>query len=286
MVRGVPGVTINTITQPIMSKKEPDGDNGYSVRRLADGSEDRLVREEPLAIEIAGQSVLTMRTPGDDLHLALGFLLSEGVIERVGDVTEHRFLPGDPKDLRADTIALHLADPGRARVEGRLTRTHEIRSSCGICGLTDADELLEATKPLLPGVPRVTRDLLQELRQRFEATQPLFRATGACHAAALFGPGGEMWGHGEDVGRHNALDKAIGRAAAAGQDLRHAITLLSGRAGSDLVFKCLRLGIPIILSVSATAALSFDLCQAAGATLVGFLREGRMKVYCDGGRLT
>jgi FdhD protein len=259
---------------------------GYLVRKLADGSEDRLVREEPLTIQVADHSVLTMRTPGDDLHLALGFLLSEGVIDRVSDVTEHRFLAGDPENLRADTIVLHLRDAGRARIEGRLTRTHEIRSSCGICGLTDADELLESTTPLLPGVPKVSRDLLQELRERFEANQPLFEATGACHAAVLFGPGGEVWGKGEDVGRHNALDKAIGSAAAAGHDLRHAIAMLSGRAGSDLVFKCLRVGIPVILSVSATAALSFDLCQAAGATLVGFLREGRMKVYCDGGRVT
>ncbi|MHC4515429.1 MAG: formate dehydrogenase accessory sulfurtransferase FdhD [Planctomycetota bacterium] len=261
-------------------------DNGYVDRRMPDGSEDRLVREEPLTIQVADHSVLTMRTPGDDLHLALGFLLSEGVIDTVADVTEHRFLAGDAKKLQADTIVLHLADVGRARIEGRLTRTHEIRSSCGICGLTDADELLESTTPLLPGVPKVTGEQLQDLRRRFEQDQALFRATGACHGAALFGPAGEIWGQGEDVGRHNALDKAIGRAAAAGHDLRHGIAMLSGRAGSDLVFKCLRLGIPIILSVSATAALSFDLCQAAGATLVGFLREGRMKVYCDGGRLT
>ncbi|MHC4852406.1 MAG: formate dehydrogenase accessory sulfurtransferase FdhD, partial [Planctomycetota bacterium] len=126
-------------------------DNGYVDRRMPDGSEDRLVREEPLTIQVADHSVLTMRTPGDDLHLALGFLLSEGVIDTVADVTEHRFLAGDAKKLQADTIVLHLADVGRARIEGRLTRTHEIRSSCGICGLTDADELLESTTPLLPG---------------------------------------------------------------------------------------------------------------------------------------
>ena len=130
-----------------------DNDNGYLVRRLFDGSEDRLVREEPLTIQVADHPVLTMRTPGDDLHLALGFLLSEGVIDAVTDVTEHRFLPGNPQDLKADTIVLHLADADRARIQGRLTRTHEIRSSCGICGLTDADELLESTTPLLPGVP-------------------------------------------------------------------------------------------------------------------------------------
>ncbi len=266
--------------------RNADSGNGYFVRRLSDGSEDRLVREEPLLIQVADHSVLTMRTPGDDLHLAVGFLLSEGVIDAAADVTEHRFLPGDTQKLRADTIVLHLANADRVRIEGRLTRTHEIRSSCGICGLTDADELLESTTPLLPGVPQVTRDLLQQLRQRFEASQSLFRATGACHAAAVFGADGRIWGLGEDVGRHNALDKAIGHAATAGHDLRLGIVLLSGRAGSDLVFKCLRLGIPVILSVSATAALSFDLCQAAGATLVGFLRADRMKVYCDGGRIS
>lgn len=253
-------------------------------RRETQAGEDLLVREEPLSIVVGEDEVLTMRTPGDDLHLGLGFLLSEGVIGSVEQVRSHRIEPGDPAKLRADRLVFELADQTGHRA-GRLTRTHEVRSSCGICGLTDADELLEELRPLLPGVPRLARDSLPRLLERFEALQSLFVATGGSHAAALFSPTGEVWGQGEDVGRHNALDKAIGQAAASGHDLQHATALLSGRAGYDLVMKCLRLGIPVILSVSAASALSFDLCQAAGATLCGFVRGDRHKVYCDPGRI-
>ena len=245
-----------------------------------------MVREEPLLIRLGDQQVLTMRTPGDDFHLALGFLASEGVIDDSAVIERHEFTPGDPANLRADTIELFAKTAGDVRVAGRLTRTHEVRSSCGICGLTDADELLEETLPLLPGVARLPAGRLEALRADFETRQPLFHATGASHGAVLYAADGAVLGQGEDVGRHNALDKAIGQALAAGHDLRHAIAMLSGRAGYDLTFKCLRLGIPVILSISAASALSLDLCQAAGATLVGFLRPGRRKIYWDGGRLT
>ncbi len=237
-------------------------------------------------LQAADQQVLTMRTPGDDLHLGIGFLLSEGVISKADDVEKHSFAAGDPKELRADTLTLHLRDQAKAQVSGRLTRTHEIRSSCGICGLTDPDALLEDFKPLLSGVPRISQAQVQDLRQRFQTLQPLFQATGACHGAVIFAADGSVLGVGEDVGRHNALDKAIGQASLQGHDLQQAIVMLSGRAGYDLVVKCLRLTIPVILSVSASSALSFDLCHAAGATLVGFLRQDRMQIYCDSGRIT
>lgn len=258
---------------------------GAARRALDQGDDDLLVREEPLLIKLGEQQVLTMRTPGDDFHLAVGFLASEGVIDRPDAIVRHEFTAGDPGVLRADTIELFSSDTTSTQVEGRLTRTHEIRSSCGICGLTDPDELLEETRPLLPGVPRITTEQIEALRVDFETRQPLFAATGASHGAVLYDENRSPIGQGEDVGRHNALDKAIGQAFTRGHDLSRAIALLSGRAGYDLTFKCLRLGIPIILSISAASALSHDLCSAAGGTLVGFLREGRMKIYCDGGRL-
>ncbi len=268
-----------------MTESANDSDEpGVGQRVFEDGTADRLIREEPLVIEVGGKQVLTMRTPGDDHQLAVGFLLSEGVVANADAITDHRFLAGNPGELRADTITLHVDDPAAA-VSGKLTRTHEIRSSCGICGLADPDELLEELPPLLPGVPTWTTDKIFELRQRFEASQQLFAATGACHGAEIFGPDGASWGRGEDVGRHNALDKAIGSAALAGHDLSHGTAVLSGRAGFDLVLKCLRVRIPVILSVSAASALSFDVCRAAGATLVGFVREQRMVVYWSAGRL-
>jgi FdhD protein len=258
-------------------------DPGSAARALDDGTLEELVREEPLVIEVGEQRVVTMRTPGQDRDLAIGFLLGEGVVDHASAVTGEAFVPGDAGERRADHITITVA-PRRARVTGRLTRTHEIRSSCGICGLVDADELLEDLPPLLPGVPAISEARIERLRSRFESTQHLFHRTGACHGAELFGPDDASWGRGEDVGRHNALDKAIGAAARAGHDLAHATAMLSGRAGFDLVVKCLRLRIPIIMSVSAASALSFDMCRAAGATLIGFVRPGRSKVYLAGGR--
>lgn len=264
---------------------EPDDITaGAAGRQLEDGSSDSLIREEPLVIEVAGQRVVTMRTPGDDENLATGFLLSEGVIETASAIEEMHFLAGDPSELRADTLVIAV-DLKRARIEGRLTRTHEIRSSCGICGLADPDELLEELPPLLPGAPSLSTQRIEELLRRFVASQQLFDLTGACHGAEIFGPDDQSWGRGEDVGRHNALDKAIGTAARAGHELSHGTAMLSGRAGFDLVLKCLRVRIPVILSVSAASALSFDLCKAAGATLVGFVRPDRMKIYWSAGRL-
>lgn len=259
---------------------------GATPRSLPEENQDLLVREEPLLIQVGDQQLLTMRTPGDDHALAVGFLLSEGVVAAVADIESHEVLPGDPGAMRADTIRLQVRTGAAADARGRLTRTHEIRPSCGVCGLTDPDELLESTRPLLSGTPRVTMAALESFRSEFESRQELFRQTGASHGAALYAADGQPLGRGEDVGRHNALDKAIGTAALAGHDLHRAIAILSGRAGYDLTMKCLRMGVPVLLSVSAASALSYDLFAAAGGTLVGFVRGGQPKIYCDPGRLT
>ena len=244
-----------------------------------------FIREEPLMLHIGEQELLTMRTPGEDRDLALGFLLSEGVVQTPGEVVDFHFEAGDPAELRADRLTIDVGAGVLSRIGGRLTRTHEIRSSCGVCGMADVDAILEETPPLLPKTPRFPRNRIPELLQRFEELQDHFRATGACHGAAIFSPEGAVLGHGEDVGRHNALDKAIGAASRSGHDLAKTIAFLSGRAGFDLVLKCLRLRIGIILSVSAPSAMSFDMCVAAGATLVGFVRGSRYKIYWDDGRL-
>ena len=258
---------------------------GSARRRRADGVEDLLVREEPLLLQFAGRDLLTMRTPGADEDLALGFLLSEGLISSADKVTGFRFERGDPEALRADVLQIELASDLRHEVQSRLNRTHEIRSSCGVCGMTDADAILEELPPLLPGTVRVTKAQVKEAVARARALQPTFLATGACHGAVLFAEDLDVLGQGEDVGRHNALDKALGQVARAGHDPARSFAVLSGRAGYDLVVKCLRLRVPLIAAVGAPSVLGHDLCHAAGATLLGFAGRDEPAVHCDGGHL-
>ncbi|MCB9885668.1 MAG: formate dehydrogenase accessory sulfurtransferase FdhD [Planctomycetes bacterium] len=259
---------------------------GAATRRRADGRDDQLVREEPLLLVVHDQQLLTMRTPGQDEDLAVGFLLGEGIVPRADDVAALRFVAGDPEAQRADELQIDLRTAPAELARARLARTHEIRSSCGVCGVADPQTVLDGTPPLLPGVPRLPTaridTLLTELRRR----QQLFAATGGCHGALIATAAGEVRGFGEDVGRHNALDKAIGMAARAGADLPACVAVLSGRAGFDLVVKCLRVRIAVIVSVSAPSALAFDLCATAGATLLGFARDGRFETYCGGERLS
>ncbi|MDA1222992.1 MAG: formate dehydrogenase accessory sulfurtransferase FdhD, partial [Planctomycetota bacterium] len=171
----------------------PDG----AARVQVDGdADDLLIREEPLWIECHGARLLTMRTPGRDRELVVGHLLDEGVIRNASEVAQTEEIEGEPSALRPDTIRITLKRPGDARIEGRLTRTHEIRPSCGICGLVDADTLLDDMLPLLTGTPRLSSADIEARRAAFDAEQPLFRATGASHAAVVFGPDGTIWGRG------------------------------------------------------------------------------------------
>ncbi|GAB4142164.1 MAG: formate dehydrogenase accessory sulfurtransferase FdhD [Planctomycetota bacterium] len=252
---------------------------GAARRRALFGKVVDLVDETPLWISVDGQRLVTMRTRGRDADLALGFLIGEGIVDSAGDVRELRCIEG--KDGAADEVRALLRRPANGALRGRLSRAHEIRASCGACGLEDPAAILEGTSPLLPGVPRVPLRALSALQASMRRRQSLFSATGGCHAALVAAPFDEVLGFGEDVGRHNALDKAIGEAARRGTDLSRAMVLLSGRAGYDLVMHCLRARIPVILSVSAPSSLAFDLCEAAGATLVGFLRGEDYRVYCD-----
>jgi FdhD protein len=193
--------------------------------------------------------------------------------------------PADAQARTPDELHVTLHQAPNAKVRAALTRTHEIRSSCGVCGVVDAQAILERTPPLLPGVPRVSRARIGEFAAALQREQALFASTGGCHGARLTTADGVRLGAGEDVGRHNALDKAIGEAARAGHDLSRAVAVLSGRAGYDLVVKCLRVRIPVIVSVSAPCALAFDLCAEAGATLVGFARGDRCEIYCGAERI-
>ena len=271
-----------------MHEAIPVPPEGAATRTLADGRSDLLVREEPLLLVVHDQQLLTMRTPGRDQDLALGFLLGEGIVARADDVLGSDFVAGDPEARTADELRLSLRTSPGPQQRSRLARTHEIRSSCGVCGLADVGSMLDEQPPLLPGVPKLTHARIGALLAALAARQQLFAATGGCHGALLAEAhdGGEVLGAGEDVGRHNALDKAIGEAARRGADFARCIAVLSGRAGYDLVVKCLRVRVPVIVSVSAPSALAFDLCHAAGATLLGFARGERHQVYCGAERFT
>ena len=258
---------------------------GASLRRLASGRDDLLIDEAPLLLDVHGQQLLTMRTPGRDAELALGFLLGEGIVHSIHDVLTIVCRAGDASHNLPDSTRIELTKEPQGLAKARLARTHEIRSSCGACGIADPQALLDDAPGLLPGVPRIKTEVVTRLVAELKTRQQLFTLTGGCHAAVLADCDGNVLASAEDVGRHNALDKAIGEAPNRGADFSKTVAVLSGRMGFDLVVKCLRVRIPILISVSAPSALAFDLCHAAGATLVGFVRGERHEVYCGQERL-
>jgi len=266
--------------------KQPDETppaTGAAPRQLAGGRRDLLIEEAPLLLDVHGQQLLTMRTPGRDEDLARGFLLGEGIVGSVAEIVSITCEPGDEDEPATARVELTAEPAGLAKA--RLARTHEIRSSCGACGIADPHALLDDAPALLPGVPKLSADLLAELTTKLSERQQLFALTGGCHGALLATADGDVVASGEDVGRHNALDKAIGEAARNGVELSACVAVLSGRAGFDLVVKCLRTRIAVIVSVSAPSALAFDLCEAAGATLIGFARGNRHALYTAPHRL-
>jgi FdhD protein len=190
-------------------------------------------------------------------------------------------------EAAVDLVRVALVDPSRARgTKGVLARAHEIRASCGLCGRTSAEGLTRGLAPLVSGAPRVPKAALAGMASALRAAQPRFAKTGGCHAAGLFSPRGELLASAEDVGRHNALDKAIGLAALRKIDLRATVLILSGRGGFELLLKALRVGVGVVASVSASSSLAIAIAEEAGATLVGFVREGKSpRVYTDDDRL-
>jgi len=250
-----------------------------------------VVREEPLLIEVGDDTVLTMRTPGHDDELAMGFLLGEGIVRAADQVHSLQpFAPGEAADdadgppcARVRVTLVPGAELGPVARE-RLSRAHAIRPSCGLCGLTSPAALAQTLPPLGAG-PQVRLSELNAWGERMRAEQATFRATGGSHAAAVFSATGEPWCVREDVGRHNALDKALGRCALDGRDLTQAVVILSGRGGYELVLKALRLRVAVVASVSAASSLAVEVAEERGATLVGFLRDGGGRIYADDERI-
>lgn len=248
--------------------------------------DDRLVAEEPLEIVISygmprqRQSLaVTMRTPGHDSDLALGFLCTEGIIGHAGQVVSQQHL-GDNRLLLELATELPYDPAGRQR-------NFFASSSCGICGKAslEAVETLSCYYPR-PGWPRVAASVLTGLPRQLATAQSLFQETGGIHAAALFTAGGEAVLVREDVGRHNAVDKVIGAVLrAGGLPLTEHLLLVSGRAGFELVQKAAMAGLPLLAAIGAPSAAAVALAEQSGMTLVGFLRPDRFNLYCGGERL-
>lgn len=245
---------------------------------------DELATEEPLEIRLATkdgtQSVaVTMRTPGADPELAVGFLYAEGILESKSDVrgvhsTGSR-AAGEPGHVLTLEVAPELA-PDFARLDRHFYTT----SACGLCGKGSLDALLLGHDPEIPAGPTVSPQTLHALPDTLRNAQGVFRSTGGLHAAALFTKDGELVAAREDVGRHNALDKLIGWAFLEDRLPWHDhIVLLSGRASYELLQKNLRTETPIVCAVSAPSSLAVALARRFGVTLVGFLRDERFNVY-------
>ncbi len=259
-----------------------------SVRLIVNGvSHPRTVRlaaEEPLAIDVRYgpladrkrvRLATTLRTPGDDDSLAVGWLVGEGIIRERSQVVEVR--TQTPRDRAARVcVDLHPDTEFDPVPHRRLTA---MNSACGLCGkeLLDA---LECDVQLPTGAPAVDPAVLIGLAERALAEQELFRATGAVHAAALFDVRGNLQALAEDVGRHNAVDKVIGRLWMTGPwTPGECILFVSGRAGYELVQKAARAGVPILLAVGAPTSLSVELAERVGLSLLGFARENRFTIY-------
>jgi FdhD protein len=237
-----------------------------------DGGEDEVAIEEPLEIRVDGEPLaVTMRTPGHDEELALGFLYGEGLISapRMVGLTE---------DLAANTIEVEgplERDPGQRRFY--------TTSSCGVCG-KGAIEEVAVQSGKLPAGPVVARSLLTSLPDRL--VQPTFERTGGLHATGLFAADGQLLIAREDVGRHNAMDKVIGRALLDGiVPLGEGILCVSGRLSFELVQKAAVAGAPILVGVGAPSSLAIALAEDRGITLCGFTRRASTNVYTHPGRL-
>jgi FdhD protein len=243
---------------------------------------DTLVVEEPLEIRVGGRPLaVTMRTPGDDVDLVHGFLLSEGVIRSAGDVAVARYCDGAVDGENTYNVLDVALTEGVPPPAPGVERNFYTTSSCGVCGKASIESIRTRTAfPVAEDPVQVPADVLGDLPDILRGAQRVFDRTGGLHAAGLFTPHGELRCLREDVGRHNAVDKVLGWAVRAGAlPLTGHVLLVSGRASFELTQKALMAGVPVLAAVSAPSTLAVDLARDSGMTLVGFLRGGSMNVY-------
>lgn len=253
---------------------------------------DFLAAEEPLGIRVGGTALaMTMRTPGDDLELAAGFLVGEAVIRSPADIAGIKLCDGTACGHGDHDGLGNIADVTLAAgvtVAPSARRNFLTTSACGICGKTSIHDICVLPHAALAGDPaRFTPAVLAMLPERLRDAQRVFARTGGLHAAGLFTADGELIAVREDVGRHNAVDKVVGWALLNGRlPLAGCVLLVSGRASFELVQKAVLAGIPLLAAVSAPSSLAVDLAEEAGLTLVGFLRGPSMNVYTGAHRLS
>ena len=263
------------MNQPRPTDAPPYSTAEVEVVRLPGGeARDRVAVEEPLEIRIEGQPVtVTMRTPGDDEELALGFCLSEGLRPVAAR-------PAD--DLAANVVEVDAPDFDATK----LKRNFLTSSSCGVCGKGALESVAVDAERVGSGLT-LSQALVSSLPEQLREAQTGFAATGGLHATGLFSPAGELLCVREDVGRHNAMDKVLGWAFREGLlPLAQAVLCVSGRIAFELVQKAAVAGCPVLVAVGAPSSLAVELATDRGITLCGFVREGRMTVYTEPWRIT
>jgi len=246
---------------------------------------DRVAVEEPLELRVADRSVaVVMRTPGHDRELAAGFLLTEGVIRKTEDLLDVLVCREQDGGFSGNVVNAVVARSVSVDFD-RLTRHVFSSSSCGVCGKATLDAVMQ-NFPAVAAGPRFEPARLAELPAQLRAAQPGFEATGGLHACVLFDSNGRAEIVREDVGRHNAVDKVLGRALLDGRlPLSSHGLLLSGRVSFELVQKALAAGVPLVAGIGAPSSLAIECARRGRVTLIGFLRADRFNVYAGGERL-
>jgi FdhD protein len=277
-----------------------------TVRRVNGGPADEefddvLAVEEPLEIRLGYRErekltrralSITMRTPGDDEALAAGFLFTEGILHRSSDITGIRHcgigrnLSGSEGARPSNTIRVDLSDTIEMDLK-RLERNFYTTSSCGVCGKSSIEALYSGAQKIVDRTePKFDAGLIHSLPQITREYQTVFSQTGGLHASALFDTAGKLDVICEDVGRHNALDKVIGRKFLAGElPLSDRVLMVSGRASFELVQKALMAGIRILAAVGAPSSLAVELAREFGMTLIGFVRDEKFNIYAGEDRI-
>jgi FdhD protein len=256
--------------------------------------DDIVVTEEPLEIRLGYgpehdrteiRLSVTMRTPGNDEELARGFLYTEGLITDAAQLLRVAYCENVKEEERGNVVRAEL-HPSVDVDPAKWQRNFYTTSSCGVCGKSSIEAVQVNCPAPLPKAPELSPALITALPERMRSAQTVFKHTGGIHAAALFNAQGELLLLREDVGRHNAVDKVIGAAQLADLPLAACILLVSGRAGFELVQKCVVAGIPAMAAVGAPSSLSVQLARSSGLLLIGFLRDQRFNIYAGHSDLT